>query len=214
MVREWTSEKIGLLSDDELMTLSENAARKNNTKLADFCRSELTRRYGDARRPNTSVRSRSAFSNHSSSKLRQIELDADAQLVDFTVRLDAEFDLSPERALALSTVKFRPLRLLSKNGRLSKTGGIQLRGTVAICRYISYKKDKAVVGLAAVMIGKDDNRVVWRVSGPDSLLPNQVDRYPSLEIGRGVWFESFHQGAALFRELLLLLDSPRRLSEQ
>ena len=205
----WNAEKVGLLSDIELQNLLSNAKTRQNGEVATLCADEMQRRKVAAKVGKAAKRNRVRACSPDISRARQIEFEADAFLVDLANKLSFEYDLSEATARALSTKSFRPHRLLAKNGKQSKLGGIKKRGRIAIYRYISYRRDDDIVGLAAVMINKDEEGVIWKVDGPDRLLPNREDRYPGLEISWGVWFVQFADAEVQFR-LLLNAIAPKR----
>ena len=129
-------------------------------------------------------------------------MEADALLVTLANDLSSTYDLSKETARKLSTKSFLPHRLLSTNGKESKLGGVKKRGKIAIYRYISYRLGEDILSLNAVMIDKDEERVSWRVDGPDHLLLNKEDRYPELNITVGAWFDEFFDAEQKFRMLV------------
>ena len=76
------------------------------------------------------------------------------------------------------------------------------QGEVAIYRFISYRINEDVASLAAIMIDKDDESVVWLVGGADSFLPDQESRQLGSEIGQGVWLAQFSEAEERFRKLV------------
>jgi hypothetical protein len=207
MPKIWNPESVRLLSDIELQNLLRNARTRQNQEVEALCAEEQQRRKVAAKVERAAKNNRARASKIS--RARQIEIEADVLLVDLANKLNVEYDLSEAAARALSNGRFRPHRLLAKNGTQSKLGGIKKRGQIAIYRYISYRRNDDIVGLAAVMINKDDEGVFWKVDGPEHLLHNREDRYPELEIDWGVWFAQFSEAEAQFRTLLNAI-APKR----
>jgi hypothetical protein len=88
----------------------------------------------------------------------------------------AKFDLSAATAKQLSQgIKgFRALDLLGKAGA-AKVGGLQLNGSLALDRYISYRLKGDQVSLAFVLL-KDHpiDEARWVAVGPKRLMPDAL----------------------------------------
>jgi len=197
---KWDDASVRSLDDIQLLNLMENAKRRAEEHVLELCVSEIKRRKLETAIGNVAARKTARVRNVSGA--RRIEADADELLCQLATELMASYDLSKETALKLSGNRIRPLALLSKNGKLSKLGGIQKRGQFAVYRYISYRTSDATVSLAAVMAHEDEGRVTWQMNGPDHLVTEKEERYPNTEVSRGAWFEDFESAAAQFRRLI------------
>lgn len=206
MVKEWTEDRIRVLDNTELLNLLDNARKRKDERVEAMCLAESERRKREVRVASPRVSADDA----GSSGRRKVEIDADDLLVGLANELDSEFDLSEATARMLATTKFRPHRLLAKGGKHSKLGGVQKRGQVAVYRYISYRRDDASISLAAVMGDKADGRAVWRIDGPETLVPGKESRFPGLDIDLGVWCETFDEAKEKFRRLIETLAPKRR----
>ena len=197
----WNADRVSTLTDAELTILLTNARSRQNELVSSLCIDEINRRKiiaKEARQVSNGKRSGNAIRP----RYRNIEIDADNCLVTLAKKLDESYDLTEETARGLSTAPFRAHRLLAKSGKESKIGGVKKRGEVAIYRFISYRINEDVASLAAIMIDKDDESVVWLVGGPDRFLPDQESRQLGSEIGQGVWLAQFSEAEERFRKLV------------
>ena len=197
----WNADRVSTLTDAELTILLTNARSRQNELVSSLCIDEINRRKiiaKEARQVSSGKRSGNAIRP----RYRNIEIDADNCLVTLAKKLDESYDLTEETARGLSTAPFRAHRLLAKSGKESKIGGVKKRGEVAIYRFISYRINEDVASLAAIMIDKDDESVVWLVGGPDRFLPDQESRQLGSEIGQGVWLAQFSEAEERFRKLV------------
>ena len=202
MSTNWTAERVICLDDIELKNLLENARLRGNNFVMSLCGVEISRRKTVAKELRPAPAKQAAGRVAKGSSYRNIEIDADALLVTLAHKLVEVYDLSEETARKLSTKNFRAHRLLSKNSKQSKIGGVKKRGEVAIYRFISYRINDESVSLAAVMIDKNDTDVFWMVNGPIRLLPNQESCSFGEEICIGVWCNQFIDAEAQFIKLL------------
>jgi hypothetical protein len=142
---DWSDDRIAALSDQDLKNLLVNAERKSAGEIIAQCKAELERR--DAARPRKASKPRT--------EVKEFEHDISAQLAAVGKEMADKYDLSEETAKARSAgVKgFRSHKLLDAKG-LAKLGGLQRDGTVAVDRYISYRRGNGIVNLG-VWLPKD-----------------------------------------------------------
>jgi hypothetical protein len=159
---DWSDDRIAALSDQELKNLLVNAERKSAAGIIAQCRAEIEKR--DAARPRKGSKPRT--------ELKEFEHDISAQLAAVGKEMADKYDLSEDTAKANSAgVKgFRSHKLLDAKG-LAKLGGHQRDGTVAIDRYISYRRGNDIVTLGVWLL-KDapvEDRE-FHVSGPAAMI--------------------------------------------
>jgi hypothetical protein len=142
---EWTDEKLQALSDSDLKNLLGNAERKSAADLVAQCQAELEKR--NAAKPRKAAKPRT--------EIKEFEHEVSAQLASVGKQMAEKYDLSEETAKARSAdVKgFRAHKLLDNKG-YAKLGGMQRDGSVAIERYISYRRGNDTVYLG-VFLNKD-----------------------------------------------------------
>jgi hypothetical protein len=142
---DWSDERIAALSDQDLKNLLTNAERKSVAEVVAQCRAEMEKR--DAAKPRKAPKPRT--------ELKEFEHDMSGQLAAVGKEMAEKYDLSEETAKARSTgVKgFRSHKLLDAKG-YAKLGGHQRDGTVAVERYISYRRGNDIVTLG-VWLPKD-----------------------------------------------------------
>jgi hypothetical protein len=140
---DWSDDRIAALSDQDLKNLLVNAERKAADSVVAQCKAELEKR--DAAKPRKAAKPRT--------ELKEFEHDMSGQLAAVGKEMAAKYDLSEETAKAKSAdVKgFRSHRLLDNKG-YAKLGGMQRDGSVAIDRYISYRRGKDVVSLGVFLL--------------------------------------------------------------
>ena len=140
---DWSDDRIAALSDQDLKNLLVNAERKSAADVVAQCRAEMEKR--DAAKPRKASKPRT--------ELKEFEHDMSAQLAAVGKEMAEKYDLSGETAKARSAdVKgFRSHRLLDANG-YAKLGGHQRDGTVAVDRYISYRRGKDIVSLSVFLL--------------------------------------------------------------
>lgn len=141
---DWTDDRIAALSNQDLKNLLVNAERKSVEALIARCQAELEKR--NASKP----RSGGAKPR---SETKQFEHDVSEQLAVVGKAMAEKYDLSEETAKARSEgVKgFKAHRLLDNKG-YAKLGGMQRDGSVAIDRYISYRRGKDIVSLSVFLL--------------------------------------------------------------
>ena len=136
----WTDEKIAALSTPELKNLLANAERKSVDELVERCTIELTTR--NAANPRAGGKARNP--------VKEFEREMAEQIAAVGREVAEKYDLSEATAKAASVgVKgFKAHRLLDAKG-YAKLGGMQRDGSVAIDRYISYRRgnDTAALGV-------------------------------------------------------------------
>ena len=140
---DWSDERIAALSDQDLKNLLVNAERKSVAAVVAQCKAELEKR--DAARPRKAAKPRT--------DLKEFEHAMSAQLAAVGREVAAKYDLSEETAKARSEgVKgFRSHKLLDAKG-YAKLGGHQRDGTVAVDRYISYRRGNGIVTLGVWLL--------------------------------------------------------------
>ncbi len=140
---EWTDERLAALSTAELKNLLGNAERKSADDLAAKCRAALDAR--NALKPSRTAKPRT--------ELKEFEHAVSEQLAAVGKEMAAKYDLSEETAKARSAdVKgFRAHKLLDSKGS-AKLGGMQRDGSVAIERYISYRRGNDTVYLGVFLL--------------------------------------------------------------
>jgi hypothetical protein len=140
---DWSDDRIAALSDQDLKNLLVNAERKSVSAVVAQCRAELEKR--DAAKPRKAAKPRT--------ELKEFEHDMSGQLAAIGKEMAEKYDLSEETAKARSAgVKgFRSHKLLDAKG-FAKLGGHQRDGTVAVDRYISYRRGNDIVTLGVWLL--------------------------------------------------------------
>ena len=140
---DWTDEKISALSDQDLKNLLANAERKSVADIVEKCQAELEKR--NALKPRKASKPRS--------EVKEFEHTVSEQLAEVGKDVAGKYDLSEETAKANSVgVKgFKAHRLLDSKG-YAKLGGMQRDGSVAIERYISYRRGDSTVYLGVFLL--------------------------------------------------------------
>jgi hypothetical protein len=140
---DWTDDRIAALSDRDLKNLLVNAERKSVAEVIAQCQAEIDRRY--AAKPRKGPKPRT--------EVKEFEHDMSEQLAAVGREMAGKYDLSEETAKANSAgVKgFKAHRLLDAKG-FAKLGGHQRDGTVAIDRYISYRRGNDTVTLGVWLL--------------------------------------------------------------
>lgn len=140
---DWTDDRITALSDQDLKNLLVNAERKSVADVVEKCRVELEKR--NAAKPRKASKPRS--------ELKEFEHSVSEQLAEVGKEMAAKYDLSEETAKANSVgVKgFKSHRLLDSKG-YAKLGGMQRDGSVAMERYISYRRGDSTVYLGVLLL--------------------------------------------------------------
>jgi hypothetical protein len=143
MAFDWTDERISALSTPDLKNLRENATRKDVTALIEQCTAELEKR--NANKPRKIGQPRS--------EAKQFEHDMSEQLAVVGKAMAEKYDLSEATAKTKSEgVKgFKAHKLLDAKG-FAKLGGMQRDGSVAIDRYISYRRGSDIVSLSVFLL--------------------------------------------------------------
>jgi hypothetical protein len=159
---DWSDDRIAALSDQDLKNLLVNAERKSAADIIAQCKAEIEKR--DAARPRKASKPRT--------ELKEFEHDMSAQLAAVGREMADKYDLSEETAKANSAgVKgFRSHKLLDAKG-LAKLGGHQRDGTVAVDRYISYRRGNDIVTLGVWLLkdaAVEDHE--FHVSGPAAMI--------------------------------------------
>src|ERR1700720_919696 len=140
---DWSDDRIAALSDQDLKNLLVNAERKSVADVIAQCKAEMEKR--DAAKPRKAAKPRT--------ELKEFEHDMSAQLAAIGKEMAEKYDLSEETAKANSAgVKgFKAHKLLDAKG-YAKLGGMQRDGSVAVDRYISYRRGKDIVSLSVLLL--------------------------------------------------------------
>jgi hypothetical protein len=139
----WTPDRIAALSDQDLKNLLANAERKSVDDIVASCRAEIDKRR--AAKPRTGPKPRS--------EVKEFEHAMSDQLGAIGRQMAEKYDLSEETAKARSAgVKgFKAHKLIDAKG-FAKLGGHQRDGTVAVDRYISYRRGNDIVTLGVWLL--------------------------------------------------------------
>ncbi len=140
---DWSDDRIAALSDQDLKNLLANAERKSAADLVAKCQAELEKR--NAAKPRKAAKPRT--------ELKEFEHAISGEFAKVGKAMAAKYDLSEETAKAKSAgVKgFRSHKLLDAQG-YAKLGGHQRDGTVAVDRYISYRRGNDIVSLGVWLL--------------------------------------------------------------
>src|SRR5882672_201458 len=140
---DWSDDRIAALSDQDLKNLLVNAERKSVAEVIAQCKAELEKR--DAAKPRKASKPRT--------EVKEFEHDMSGQLASVGKEMAGKYDLSEETAKANSVgVKgFKAHKLLDAKG-YAKLGGMQRDGSVAVDRYISYRRGKDIVTLGVWLL--------------------------------------------------------------
>jgi hypothetical protein len=140
---DWSDDRVAALSDQDLKNLLVNAERKSVEAVIAQCKAEIEKR--NAAKPRKASKPRT--------ELKEFEHDMSGQLAAIGKAMAEKYDLSEETAKAKSAgVKgFKAHRLLDAKG-YAKLGGMQRDGSVAVDRYISYRRGKDIVSLSAFLL--------------------------------------------------------------
>ncbi|CAN5244366.1 hypothetical protein BH10PSE11_BH10PSE11_11300 [soil metagenome] len=140
---DWTDDRITALSDQDLKNLLTNAERKSVADIVAKCQTELEKR--NAAKPRKASKPRS--------ELKEFEHEMSSQLAEIGKDVAGKYDLSEATAKAKSEgVKgFKAHRLLDSKG-YAKLGGMQRDGSVAIERYISYRRGDSTAYLGVFLL--------------------------------------------------------------
>src|SRR6202161_4865754 len=140
---DWSDDRIAALSDQDLKNLLVNAERKSVAGVIAQCQAEIEKR--NAARPQKAAKPRT--------ELKEFEHAMSGQLAAVGKEMAAKYDLSEETAKAKSAgVKgFKAHKLLDAKG-YAKLGGMQRDGSVAVDRYISYRRGKDIVSLSVFLL--------------------------------------------------------------
>jgi hypothetical protein len=172
---DWSDDRIAALSDQDLKNLLVNAERKSAAEIIAQCRAELEKR--DALKPRKGSKPRT--------EVKEFEHEVSAQLAAVGKEMAEKYDLSEETAKAKSAgVKgFRSHKLLDAKG-YAKLGGHQRDGTVAVDRYISYRRGNDIVTLGVWLLkdaAVEDHE--FHVSAPSQMIE---DGKPFSEVRQGI----------------------------
>ena len=168
---DWSDDRIAALSDQDLKNLLVNAERKSVADVIAQCKAEIEKR--NLAKPRKASKPRT--------EVKEFEHEVSGQLAVIGKEMAEKYDLSEETAKAKSVgVKgFKAHKLLDAKG-YAKLGGMQRDGSVAIDRYISYRRGKDIVSLSVFLL-KDQpvEAHEFQVIAPQALLE---DAKPVAEI--------------------------------
>ena len=200
---DWSDDRIAALSKQDLKNLLANAERKSAAEIVARCKAEMEKR--DAAKPRKASKPRT--------ELKEFEHGVSEQLAEVGKAMAAKYDLSEETAKAGSVgVKgFKAHKLLDSKG-FAKLGGMQRDGSVAVDRYISYRRGKDIVSLGVFLL-KDQpvESREFHVIAPLALLDDGkpiADIRPSATEGQkqtadgGLAFADLPSAAAVFEAAL------------
>ena len=139
----WSDDRVAALSNQDLKNLLVNAERKSAAEIIALCQAEMEKR--DAAKPRKASKPRT--------ELKEFEHAMSEELAEVGKAMAAKYDLSEETAKANSEgVKgFKAHKLLDAKG-FAKLGGMQRDGSVAVERYISYRRGKDIVSLGVFLL--------------------------------------------------------------
>ncbi len=140
---DWSDDRIAALSDQDLKNLLVNAERKAATEVVAQCQAEIEKR--NAAKPRKTAKPRT--------EVKEFEHEMSGQLAIVGKEMADKYDLSEATAKAKSEgVKgFKAHKLLDAKG-YAKLGGMQRDGSVAVDRYISYRRGKDIVSLSVFLL--------------------------------------------------------------
>ena len=205
---DWTDDRITALSDQDLKNLLVNAERKSVADVVAKCQTELEKR--NAAKPRKASKPRS--------ELKEFEHTVSEQLAEVGKEMAAKYDLSEETAKAKSEgVKgFKAHRLLDSKG-YAKLGGMQRDGSVAVERYISYRRGDSTAYLGVFLLkdaSAEDHE--FHVIAPQAFLdggkpvaeirPTATDKQKQ-PADSGLSFKDLSSAAAAFDQALAKLTA-------
>jgi hypothetical protein len=159
---DWSDDRIAALSDQDLKNLLVNAERKSVADVIAQCQAEIEKR--NAAKPRKGPKPRT--------EVKEFEHEMSGHLAEIGKQMAEKYDLSEETANAKSEgVKgFKAHKLLDAKG-FAKLGGMQRDGSVAVDRYISYRRGRDIVSLSVFLL-KDQplESHEFQVIAPDALL--------------------------------------------
>ena len=140
---DWSDDRIAALSKQDLKNLLANAERKSAVEIIARCKAEMEKR--DTSKPRKASKPRT--------EVKELEHAMSEQLAEIGKAMAAKYDLSEETAKAKSAgIKgFKAHKLLDSKG-FAKLGGMQRDGSVAVDRYISYRRGKDIVSLSVFLL--------------------------------------------------------------
>src|ERR1700716_474287 len=140
---DWSDDRIAALSNQDLKNLLATAERKAAADIIARCNAEMEKR--NAAKPPKASKPRT--------ELKEFEHAMSEQIAEIGKALAAKYDLSEATAKANSVgVKgFKAHKLLDAKG-YAKLGGMQRDGSVAVDRYISYRRGKDIVSLSVFLL--------------------------------------------------------------
>src|SRR3954469_595455 len=140
---DWSEERVAALSNQDLKNLLANAERKAAADIIARCTAEMEKR--DAAKPRKAPKPRT--------EVKEFEHAMSGQLAEIGKAMAEKFDLSEETAKAKSVgVKgFKAHKLLDSQG-FAKLGGMQRDGSVAVDRYISYRRGTDIVSIGVFLL--------------------------------------------------------------
>jgi hypothetical protein len=138
---DWSDDRVAALSDQDLKNLLVNAERKSVAEVIAQCKAEMEKR--QAAKPRKTAKPRT--------EVKEFEHDMSGQLAAIGKEMAEKYDLSEEKAKSVGVKGFKAHKLLDAKG-YAKLGGMQRDGSVAVDRYISYRRGKDIVSLSVFLL--------------------------------------------------------------
>src|ERR1700738_1278555 len=138
---DWSDERIAALTDQDLKNLLVNAERKSVAAVVAKCNAEMEKR--DAAKPRKTAKPRT--------EVKEFEHEMSGQLAAVGKEMAEKYDLSEATAKSEGVKGFKAHKLLDAKG-YAKLGGMQRDGSVAVDRYISYRRGKDIVSLSVFLL--------------------------------------------------------------
>lgn len=206
---EWSTDAVEKLTTSDIESLLANAKVRGRQEVIDICSQVLSVR----KQIEKPKRSRTSGSN----PRKELEHQLDERLVEVQKELEQIYDLTPEKAKALSVgvKKFKAHNQLSSTGR-SKTGAHQTKeGRVLLDRYISYRVKDSTCALMCVHIVENDRGLEFHVMGPSALLKDDYKDFralrPYLKDNEDL---GSYEGGQIFHDFELAVDRYKWLISQ
>src|SRR3954452_5374662 len=140
---DWSEERIAELSNQDLKNLLANAERKAAADIVARCSAEMEKR--DAAKPRKASKPRT--------EVKEFEHAMSGQLAEIGKAMAGKFDLSEEaaKAKAVGVEGLKAHKLLDSQG-FANLGGMQRDGSVAVDRYISYRRGTDIVSIGVLLL--------------------------------------------------------------
>ena len=177
---DWSDDRIAALSDQDLKNLLVNAERKSAADMVAQCKAEIEKR--DAAKPRKASKPRTELKEFEHDDVRAAcrRRQGDGREIR-SVGGDRESQFGGRQGIQAH-------KLLDAKG-YAKLGGMQRDGTVAVDRYISYRRGNGIVSLGVCLLeGRADRdpriscqRAGRHARGRQAVCRNSADRDGSAE---------------------------------